>query len=121
MTDHQFNQPGSTQGVGFPMTLATLLPVVGNCQADTIGVGEAGCSLVRSVYGIAFASVAAMPAPRSWAATAATSAGVSTLRQRRCKGHQVGLGARWAEHISKVAEYSQLFILRKILDVFCVK
>jgi len=35
-TGHQFNQPGSTQGVGLPelpivMTLAALLPEVGNC------------------------------------------------------------------------------------------
>lgn len=36
------------------MTLAALLPVVGHCQADAIGVGEVGCPIVRGVYGIAF-------------------------------------------------------------------
>jgi hypothetical protein len=34
------------------MMLAALLPVVGHCQADAIGVGEAGCTIVRGIYGI---------------------------------------------------------------------
>jgi len=45
--------------VGFPelpivMTLAALLPVVGDFKADAIGVGEVGCPIVRGVYGIEF-------------------------------------------------------------------
>ena len=36
------------------MTLATLLPVIGDFKADAIGVGEIGCPIVRGVYGIEF-------------------------------------------------------------------
>lgn len=36
------------------MTLATLLPVIGDFKADAIGVGEVGCPIVRGVYGIEF-------------------------------------------------------------------
>ena len=34
------------------MTLATLLPVIGDFKADAIGVGKVGCPIVRGVYGI---------------------------------------------------------------------
>jgi len=36
------------------MTLAALLPVIGDFKANAIGVGEAGCPIVRGVYGIEF-------------------------------------------------------------------